>query len=126
MLIVDTDILIDAARNDKLAKQFIAAAEKSGDVYISAITQMELLVGARNKAELQEITNFIQRFVILTIDQFITVEAVQLLTKYRLSFGLAIADALIAATAKTIGYSLATKNRKDFHYISDLQLADYP
>ncbi|MEI7467634.1 MAG: type II toxin-antitoxin system VapC family toxin [Chloroflexota bacterium] len=126
MLIIDSDILIDAGRKDSAAKQFIMTAEANGSVYISAITQMELLVGARNKEELREITKFIQRFIIIPITQLITEEAVQLLTTYRLAYGLAIADALVAATAKVNNYVLATKNRKDFHYITDLQFADYP
>lgn len=126
MLLIDTDILIDAAREDKNAKQFIATAEKAGDVGISAITQMELLAGARNKDELREIAKFIRRFTIINLDEDICNVAVLLLTTYRLRFGLGIADALIAATAKARDLVFATRNRKDFQFIEGLNLAIYP
>ena len=53
-------------------------------------------------------------------------EVHDLLLKDRLSHGLAIADALIAATAIVTAQPLATKKRKDFKFIKGLTLQAYP
>ena len=78
---------------------------------------MELIVGCRNKKELTALDKFIGRFNIESMDESIGGKAVELLHKYRLSHGLLIADALIAATAIIKGASLATKNRNDYRFI---------
>lgn len=62
---------------------------------------MELLVGCRNKAELRNTERFIQRFLVLNISEEVCDTALNLLRRYRLSHGLMIPDALIAATAMT-------------------------
>ncbi|HRQ38276.1 MAG TPA: type II toxin-antitoxin system VapC family toxin [Chloroflexota bacterium] len=97
--VVDTDILIDAGRGVAQAVNFLAALEKQGTVAISVVTQMELMVGCQNKRELQGLGKFLQRFYLLKLDEAVTDEAVKLLEQYRLSHGLLIPDALIAATA---------------------------
>ena len=63
----------------------------------------------------------------ILIDAALGVEiAVALLRKYRLSHGLLIADALIAATAISRGLAFATKNRRDYRFINGLKLLPYP
>jgi predicted nucleic acid-binding protein len=49
----------------------------------------------------------------------------ELLHKYHLSYGLLIADAIIAATAIIKGASLATKNRNDYRFIDELDMVSY-
>jgi hypothetical protein len=51
---------------------------------------------------------------------------VGLLHQYRLSHGLQIPDAVIAATALTEGVPLVSKNQRDYRFIPDLQLLPYP
>ncbi len=51
---------------------------------------------------------------------------VSLLRSYRLSHGLLIADALIAATALALDRPLVTKNQRDFHFIEGIHLLAYP
>jgi predicted nucleic acid-binding protein len=51
--------------------------------------------------------------------------AVDLVKKYRLSHGLLIPDALIAASALSWDIPLATKNRRDFCYIEALRLVEW-
>ncbi|HWQ14991.1 MAG TPA: PIN domain-containing protein [Roseiflexaceae bacterium] len=52
--------------------------------------------------------------------------ATNLIRQYRLSHGLLIADAFIAATAITLGVPLVSKNQRDFRFISQLTLLPYP
>jgi predicted nucleic acid-binding protein len=53
-------------------------------------------------------------------------KAIGLLLQYRLSHGLAIPDALIAATAITFNQPFISKNQRDYRFISGLQLLPYP
>ena len=52
--------------------------------------------------------------------------AVDLLSQYRLSHGLLIADAIIAATAIVTQTKFITKNQRDFRFIESLNLLNYP
>ena len=62
----------------------------------------------------------------ITLTEAITGKAVELLLEYRLSHGLLIADALIAATAIERGLSLVSKNQRDYRFIHGLDLLPYP
>ncbi|MBX3050522.1 MAG: PIN domain-containing protein, partial [Caldilineaceae bacterium] len=52
--------------------------------------------------------------------------AVDLIRQYRLSHGLLMPDALIAATALSLNEPLATKNQRDYRFIAGLTLHQYP
>lgn len=126
-ILIDTDILIDAARQDAAALATLTTLEQRKTLLaVSCVTQMELLVGCRNKTELQKTERFLRRFSILPLNQDTCDRAVELLRQYRLSHGLLIPDALIAATALTRGLDFITKNQRDFHFITDLSLQPYP
>ncbi len=125
-LIFDTDILIDVLRGDIDAIQYLQAQSQQTQVTISAVTQMELVVGCRNKNELLALQNFLQKFLLLKITETISDRSVQLLDQYRLSHGLLIADSLIAATALEYNQPFVTKNQRDFKFITGLNLLNYP
>lgn len=126
LTIVDTDILIDVARGDRDAIDCLLRVEKTSTLAVSAITQMELMVGCRNKKELNDFETFSSRFQILKITGQISDRAVVLLQQYFLSHSLLIADGLIAATALVHNESFITKNQRDFRFIADLNLLPYP
>lgn len=67
LLMVDTDILIDVGRNLPEAISFLEKAESESELAISAITKMELLVGCRNKTELNKLEKFLERFRLATL-----------------------------------------------------------
>lgn len=124
--IVDTDILIDAGRGVLEAVKCLQNLKASSGLAMSIITQMELMVGCANKAELQTLENFLKQFYIIKIDQAVSDTAVDLLRSYRLSHGLLIADSLIAATAIVWNYPFITKNQRDYRFIQGLNLLPYP
>ncbi|MCD6290207.1 MAG: type II toxin-antitoxin system VapC family toxin [Anaerolineae bacterium] len=124
-LLVDTDILIDVARGIEVAIAQLTNWESEQRVGISVITYMELLVGCRNKREQRAVERFIKRFELIAVDAEIGETAIQLLEKYRLSHGLLIADALIAATAIVRGIPLVSKNQRDYRFIEELELWPY-
>lgn len=125
-MLIDTDILIDAGRSINDAVSFLQRTELTDQLLISTITQMELIVGARNKNELRVLEKFLKRFTIVKVNQSISDTAVDLVRQYRLSHGLLIPDAFIAATAIIINEPLATKNRRDYQFITGLTLSSYP
>lgn len=126
MIIVDTDILIDAARCIDDAVNCLQHIEDTSSLAISAVTQMELIIGCRNKKELKSLEHFLQRFELISLNEQISDTAAGLLKIYRLSHGLLIADALIAATAVVTSSRLVSKNQKDYRFIKELDLIEYP
>ena len=126
MTIIDTDILIDAAQKVHEAVNCLEGLEQNSALAVSVVTQMELLAGCRNKTEQRHIERFLQRFQVLKLTEQISDVALDLLGRYRLSHGLTIPDALIAASAIASKQPLISKNQKDFRYIKSLQLLPYP
>jgi predicted nucleic acid-binding protein len=126
LLLVDTDILIDAGRKVTEAVDYLEHMERQATLGISVITQMELMVGCRNKRELRVLERFLRRFSIVTLNEIIAHTGVTLLRQHRMSHGLMIADALNAASAVTVDSPLATKNQRDYRFIEELELLPYP
>ncbi len=124
-MIIDSDILIDFARKDAKAIVFLESALREGVAKISAVSQMEMIVGCRNKRELTALDRFISRFGLIPLAAAISVRATELLRQYRLGHGLMIPDALIAATALLEDEPLATRNHRHFSFIEDLELVEY-
>jgi predicted nucleic acid-binding protein len=126
LTIFDSDILINVGRGDTEAIDCLRDYSKISTPAISVVTQMELIVGVRNKTELQKLKKFFKRFQILQITPQISEYTADLLEQYRLSHGLLIPDALIAATAIENNEDFITKNQKDFRFIKGLKLLAYP
>ena len=126
IVLIDTDVLIDVARDIPEAVRCLQEIERQAVPAISAITHMELIIGCRNKAELKSLESFVKRFQVIELTKHISGLGVDLLRNYRLSHGLLIADSLIAATAVFLGCPLATKNQRDYRFIQDLRLLAYP
>ncbi len=126
LVVCDTDVLIDywdlTSKRHDITKR--ALEEKIGvdNIVISAISTMELLMGARNKIEESKIKKNLLRYNSALINNEITQEALKLFEKYRLSHGLAIPDCFIAATALTMEIQLFSYNIKDYKFINNLKL----
>jgi predicted nucleic acid-binding protein len=126
LVVVDTDILIDAGRGVNEAITYLRKLANQSLLAVSAVTQMELLVGSRNKSELQQVEQFLKRFIALKLNERASDIAIELLRQYRLSHGLLIADSLIAATALAFDVEFITKNHRDYRFIAGLKLLSYP
>jgi predicted nucleic acid-binding protein len=124
--IFDTDILINVGRGKSDAINCLQLRAQISTLAISIVTQMELIVGCRDKNELRVLAKFLNRFQIFKVTEQISEKSVELLSKYRLSHGLLIADALIAATALENAEEFITGNQKDFRFIGGLKLLAYP
>ena len=126
LVIVDTDVLIDASRGVNEAIICLEQIEQQSSLAISVITQMELFIGCRDKTELRTVEDFLSRFQIVRLNEQMSGVAVDLLRRYRLSHGLLIADSLIAATAIHLDEPFVSKNQRDYRFITNLNLLSYP
>lgn len=124
-LLIDTDILIFHSRGDGHAAAFLRAHRVESRLCVSSITQMELLTGALDRSEQRRIERFLQRFIVIKIDDGICDQAVRHVRRYALSHRLAAPDASIAATATVRRIPLATGNRRDYEFIRGLRLVPY-
>jgi predicted nucleic acid-binding protein len=121
MVLCDTDVFIEAFKNNTLATDLFRRIGFD-HIALSAITLMELYFGALNKKELSKIKNRLQKLEIVDLDKEITGMAVNLIEKYAKSHSLHIPDALIASTAICSGMELLTFNLKDFKFIEGIRL----
>jgi predicted nucleic acid-binding protein len=121
MVIADTDIFIAALRNHSIAKSLL---EKYGSaVSLSAVTAMELYVGAKSAEKKQWVAAILDDHELISLDRSITLTAMKLVKQYNShSRSLFIADALIAATCLEHSASLLTFNTGDFDFIKGLRL----
>jgi predicted nucleic acid-binding protein len=128
-IICDSDVMIEYFDKQKgRHNQTADAISKIGldNVLLSAITQMELIKGITNKESGQVVYKKLKRFNLVLLSPDITLLAIELLNTYHLSHGLAIPDALIAATALETNLKLYTYNQKDFKFIKGLKLHKVP
>lgn len=121
MILCDTNILIEFYRNNASA---IAELKKIGqsNIAVSVVTSGELIYGAINKRELNQILEDLSHLQVLAIDSTICSIFLQLMEQFSLSHKLSLPDALIAATALNYDIPLYTLNLKDFRFIPKLQL----
>lgn len=121
MILCDTNIFISAfnGRTDTIEQLNIIGLQY---IVISSITVMELYQGMGNKIELSQMKKKLKFYDIIHIDNTISEKAIELIDKFRLSHGLTIPDALIAATAVTYQLELYTYNVKDFDFIHNIKL----
>lgn len=126
LTIIDTDILIDVGRGIQEAVDLLKKIQSKNALAISIITQLELMIGCRNKSEIRKLDKFIKQFQIIKLNETISEKAVELIHIYHLSHCLLIADGLIAATALTLKLPFISKNQGDYKFISGLNLLPYP
>jgi hypothetical protein len=118
--LTDTDILIDATHSVSDAVAFLTTQQSSSGLQISVISAMELVIGSRNRTELRQVRQFLQRITLLPISRTASQTAYQLMGSFYLSHGLLMPDAFIAATALESGLTLYTRNVRHFQMIPAL------
>lgn len=125
-VVCDTDVMIDyldVSKTRHLAtKEILEKVIALDGVVLSAITKMELMIGAINKVDMANTNKKLARFGSVLIDHDITLKAISLLQSHSLSHDLSIADSIIAASAIITDLELFTYNTKDFKFISELRL----
>lgn len=106
LVMCDTCVLIDFfnGRSYQLAELYV----NNSQLFINLVIELEVLQGARNKIEMQQLEKSLAMFHLLELSAEIFDLARQLIKPYALSHRLRLADALIAATALVYDLDLFT------------------
>ncbi len=120
--LIDTDILIDSGRGLADAQRFVSDQYRAGAIRISIISAMELIRGCRNTRELRQVQTLLSEMTILPVSTAASETAYRLVEALYLSHGLAVPDALIAATAIEHRLAVYTRNTRHFEPISGLKV----
>ena len=126
--VIDTNIFIDRFSNPDLYREIFIS---NGIVYLSSIVLMELRAGVHTKQALRAINELfyffkqVGRIWAPSITDY--EKAGEIISKLQVSKGYNIKkstsitnDCLIAASARSMGATLYTKNKKDFLAIQDI------
>lgn len=120
--LIDTDILVDYTRGVDAAAEFLNEQLSLLQFRVSVVTAMELVQGVRNLTQLRTTQQLLDQATIVLVSDSISLAAYRLMETYRLSHGLMIADALIAATALDQDMVLYTRNVRHFQMIPGLDV----
>jgi tRNA(fMet)-specific endonuclease VapC len=123
LVLCDTNIIIEFyKKNQEVITQLKNIGQEN--IAISIVTVGELLFGALNKKELEQIKSDISHLQVIQLNSEIGVCFSQLMADYSLSHKLSLPDGLIAATSLIENINLYTLNLKDFKYIKGIKLYD--
>ena len=115
--LLDTGIIIRYLRKNSRAADLLDYLEEIGEVSVSAITYMEILIGDSPDEE-EATTLFFNRVPPVVVSREVAYKAALLIRRYPTAFGKdnprGFPDALIAATAWHQGSTLVTLNTR--HY----------
>jgi predicted nucleic acid-binding protein len=120
-VLIDTDVLIWAMKGNSKAVKILDSLEVA---VMSAVNYMELLQGARTKAEIKTIKARLKDWGIgiKQLNPTISEVATNLVEKHFHSHSLNVTDALIAATAMYYKFPVITANDKHFKSVEDLEI----
>ncbi|HEV1285422.1 MAG TPA: type II toxin-antitoxin system VapC family toxin [Bryobacteraceae bacterium] len=123
-MIFDSDVLVWFLRGEPAAIELV---DWTAARVVSIVTLMELQRGAKSKLETKTTRELFQQrgFRILPLSESIGHIAAGLIEEHSLSCGLGVHDALIAATARDAGETLATANVRHFRPIANLDIKPF-
>ena len=121
LCLCDTNIIIEFYKNNSQIIQELKYIKPS-NLAISVITKAELYFGAFNKAELEKIKRHLASILCIPVNTDVSQQFIQLMETYSLSHKLSIPDAIIAATSLVHNIKLYTLNKKDFCFITGIQI----
>jgi tRNA(fMet)-specific endonuclease VapC len=121
MILIDADVLIDCLRGTPSARAWLEETATES-FHIPGVVAMELVMGCRDQADLQQIQKFLGTFRIVWPEASEFSRSYELLLACRLNSGLSIPDCLIATMALTRGARLYTFNQKHFQVIAGLDV----
>jgi tRNA(fMet)-specific endonuclease VapC len=126
-ILVDSSLIIDYFRKEIKSKSFLYKLfQQNSTLYISTLTVYELLCGTKT-AQLHKDTKKI--FALFNILEFGTIEASIAADLYKQlkqkNLIVETVDILIAATALSLSFPLATLNKSHFIRFNELELVDF-
>ena len=125
MIVVDSDVLIDALRGRQPSAGQVRRGLEAGTLATTAVTVFELLSGARGPKQRESVDALLDALPVLPFDQAAGRAAALLRRELEdRGQGIGMADYLIAGLCVSRSASLLTRNRKHFERIESLRLAE--
>lgn len=125
MIVLDTDILIDALAGVEPARSFVEEHLPTRRLATTAITRFELLAGSDLEDEESPVRDILRPLATLPLDREAVERAAELAVRLRRAgTPLPMADLAIAGICLELGASLATRNRRHFERVPELQLEE--
>jgi tRNA(fMet)-specific endonuclease VapC len=125
MIVVDTDVLIDAMHGQEPGASRIAEGLRMRSLATTAITVFELLSGARSKRQRSSVGALLAAIPVMAFDQAAAASAATIrLELEQKGESIGMADYLIAGLCVSRSASLLTRNRKRFIRVPLLELVD--
>jgi predicted nucleic acid-binding protein len=112
--IIDTAILVDYLRGHAQAIAWLDGLMQSSGLFTHAFSAGELLIGARDRREQQQVDAFLKRFTIIPATDADSLAGVDYVRQLHLSHGVGLVDCVIGATCVRLGATAATLNVKHF------------
>ena len=120
MILLDSDVLIDLLRGRAPALAWLSSCG-GRQVVVPGFVAMEVILGCRDAADLAATERELRNYQVVWPSAGECEQAVRLLSRYRLSSGLGLIDALVAQTALSVGEPLHTFNVKHFRVVPGLR-----
>ena len=120
MILLDTDVMIDLLRQYPPAVAWLDSLGEE-EIILPGFVVMELIQGCRNKAEQQKVEKELGTYGVVWPSPETCNEALSVFTRYHLSHGLGILDALIGQIAVALDLPLYTFNQKHYAPIPNLK-----
>ncbi|MCE2936234.1 MAG: type II toxin-antitoxin system VapC family toxin [Cyclobacteriaceae bacterium] len=124
-VVVDTSVLIEYLRAKDKTKTTLQRLPDHFQIFISAITLYELLMGGRNHEKWNEVRRLIEDIPVLPFDHDVAEQAARIYHQLKkLNRLIEFRDLFIAAAALAREMPVLTLNRKDFSRIKNLELVE--
>ncbi len=125
MILVDTDVLIDALKGRDPARTRVADGLRQDGLATTTISAFELSSGARSDKQVQAIAALLAPMRVIPFDLDAAHAAADIRQKLEAAGEpIGMGDYLIAGVAVSRSLPLLTRNRKHFDRVPDLRLAD--
>jgi tRNA(fMet)-specific endonuclease VapC len=125
LIVADTDVLIDALRGRSPAAQVIEDLLRSRRLATTAISRLELGVGAQNASQRTAVQALLAAVPILPLDADAAGIASEVGATLRSSGQtIPLADLAIAGICLALDVALLTRNRRHFERIDGLRLVE--
>lgn len=129
-ILLDTNICIYIIKDSPKSVRAKLGEYKSGDVFLSTITQAELYFGVEKSkfknANLSSLNAFLSFFPVLNFDEKSAIEYAKIRTNLEKSGKIIGAmDMLIASIAISNDITLVTNNTKEFERVPNLRLENW-
>ena len=123
MILLDSDVMIDLLRQRPSAVAWLDTLADE-EIILPGFVVMELLQGCSNKTEQSKVEKVLAQFEVVWPLPNSCEAALKVFSRYHLSHGIGLLDALIGQTAVALNLPLHTFNRKHYEVIPNLVMVE--